>query len=388
MLTNIKIKTAKTKDKVYKMFDTNGLYIEIRPSGKKIWRVKYSFNGKEKTKTIGDYPFISLQKAREEVFLLKSKLRSNGIVSLNFKEVVKEFLKNKKSEWSEKHYKDQIKKLENYVFDIVENKNIDEITKTDINEVLNNVVKKNISNIKTGDKIELRKKIFLLLRQILRFATHKDYIKYNVCDSIDIKEILPRRNEEHIRAITDEKEFKKLVKIIFDLEGAYKITVLAVKFLVLSALRSGNVRKMEWNWVSFENNIVVIPAKEMKTKKEFRVPLTKTLRDILLQAKEMKKSNYVFYSPADKNKPLSESIFIVMLKRAGINNHKPHGFRSSFSTLAYEHQKQHGFSSEVIETQLSHSVGNKVTRAYMRSDFLEERRGLMEWWERFILLDN
>jgi integrase len=77
-----------------------------------------------------------------------------------------------------------------------------------------------------------------------------------------------------------------------------------------------------------------------------------------------------------------------MLKRAGINNHKPHGFRSSFSTLAYEHQKQHGFSSEVIETQLSHSVGNKVTRAYMRSDFLEERRGLMEWWEKFILLDN
>jgi len=388
MLTNTQIKTAKPKEKPYKIFDINGLYIEIRPTGKKYWRVKYRFNGKEKTKTIGEYPFITLQKAREEVVLLKSKLQNNGIVSLNFKEVVKEFLKNKKTEWSEKHYKDQIKKLENYVFDILENKNIDEITKADINEVLNNVVRKNIGNIKTGDKIELRKKIFLLLRQILRFAIHKDYIKYNVCDSIDINEILPKRNEEHIKAITDEKEFKKLVKIIFDLEGVYKITQLAVKFLVLSALRSGNVRKMEWNWVSFENNIVVIPAKEMKTKKEFRVPLTKTLRDILLQAKEMKKSNYVFYSPADKNKPLSESIFIVMLKRAGINNHKPHGFRSSFSTLAYEHHKQHGFSSEVIETQLSHSVGNKVTRAYMRSDFLEERRGLMEWWERFILLDN
>jgi integrase len=206
--------------------------------------------------------------------------------------------------------------------------------------------------------------------------------------SIDIDEILPKRNEEHIKAITDEKEFKKIVKVIFELEGIYKITQLAVKFLILSALRSGNVRKMEWDWVYFEDNIVVIPASEMKTKKEFRVPLTKTLKNILLQAKEMKRSKYVFYSPADKNKPLSENIFISLLKRAGISNHKPHGFRSSFSTLLYKHQDKHGFSAEIIESQLAHSIGNKVTRAYMRSDFLEERRKLLKWWEEFILLDN
>jgi integrase len=79
-----------------------------------------------------------------------------------------------------------------------------------------------------------------------------------------------------------------------------------------------------------------------------------------------------------------KTIFITMLKRAGISGHKPHGFRSSFSTLCYEHQKEHGFNSEVIETQLAHSVGNKVTRAYIRSDFFEERRELLQWWEKFL----
>jgi len=385
-LRETQIKSAKPKEKVYKLFDGDGLYLEIRPTGKKIWRLKYRLNGKDKTYTIGDYPYVTLQKARKKAFELKVTLFENK--SLNnlksFKEVAEEFLKIKKSEWSENHLKAQKAKLDNYVFDLIGEKKIEEISKSDINDVLENIVKKSITNSKSGDKIELRKKIFLLIRQILRYAVHKDYIKYNVCDSIDISQILPKKKEKHIEAILDEKEFKQMVDALFNLNGVYKISLLALKFLILTALRSGNVRKMRWDWVNFDEKILIIPAEEMKNKKEFRLPLTNSLLEILKEAKKMKRSKYVFYSPADKNKPLSENIFIVMLKRAGIENHKPHGFRSSFSTFAYKYQRVHSFSSEIIETQLAHVIGNKVTRAYMRSDFLEERRKLLEWWEGFL----
>ena len=382
-LTNTQVKGAKPKEKPYKLFDINGLYLEVRPSGKKYWRLKYRVNKKDKTYTIGEYPFISLQEAREKVIQIKGKLQEDKkIVTLN--EVVKEFLKIKKDEWSEKHYKDQVAKLNNYVIEEIGNKKIDEIEKNDIVNLIENISNKNIPNSKKGNKVELKKKVFLLIRQIFRFAMHKGYLNINVCDQIDIKELIPKHKEEHIKAITDENEFKNLVKALFELEGIYKITHLALKVLILTALRSGNIRKMQWDWIDFNNKVITIPASEMKTKQEFRVPLTDTLFKIFKEAEKMKRSKYVFYSPADNKKPLSENIFIMLLKRLGIENHKPHGFRSSFSTICYKYQHEHGFSAEVIETQLAHSIGNKVTRAYMRSDFLEERRKLLEWWESFL----
>jgi len=80
---------------------------------------------------------------------------------------------------------------------------------------------------------------------------------------------------------------------------------------------------------------------------------------------------------------MAEGTLVRTIKRYGYN-HQAHGFRTSFSTIAYEKQKEHGFSAEVIEAQLAHAIGNTVTRAYMRSDFLKERRKLLEWWEEFL----
>ncbi len=384
MLTNTQIKAAKPKDKPYKIYDINGLYLEIRPTGKKIWRLRYKINKKEKTYTIGNYPQVTLKKAREEALKIVGKIQNNETVFKTFKDVAEEFLRLKKKEWKEKHYITQKRKLENYIYPKIENKQIGDITKKDINIIIEYVAKCNLPTAKNGDKIELRRKIYFFLKQIFRYALHKDYVSVNVCDSIDINEILPKKEEKHIEAITDETEFKNLVKTIFEFEGTYKITRLAFKFLILTALRSGNVRNLQWDWVDFEKDVITIPAGEMKNKKEFRLPLTKTLKNLLLEAYKIKKSKYVFFSPADYKKKLSENVFIAILKRLGVSNHKPHGFRTSFSTLCYEKQKEHGFSAEVIETQLAHAIGNVVTRAYMRSDFLEERRQLLEWWERFL----
>jgi len=119
----------------------------------------------------------------------------------------------------------------------------------------------------------------------------------------------------------------------------------------------------------------------MKNKEAFRLPLTPALVEIVKKAKEINNgSEYLFFSPLNKDKMLSDSILNIAHKRLGFAEHNAHGWRSAFSTICYENIKEHGYEYEVIETQLAHKIGNKVTRAYLRSDFLEERRELLGWW--------
>ena len=368
-LTDTQIRKAKPKDKPYKLFDGNGLYVEIRKTGKKIFRLKYD----NKTLTIGEYPFVTLSEARE--FVKKKKREKSALNSKKFNQVCEEFFEKKKEELSEKHHKLQQRRVEMYMQNLL-SKKIDEINKSDVVQVL--------LNAKTN---ELKKRVFLLLRQIMRFAYARDYIENNVCDKIDLNEFVVKKEQKHLKAIVDEKEFKELVKTIWNLNEIYDVYInihLAFKFLILTALRNGNVRGLMWEWINFDEKVIIFPAKEMKNKKEFRLPLTDTLIEILKEA-GVRNEGIVFHSYSEKNRKLSDMAFNMILRRLGITNHTTHGFRSSFSTICYKHFKSHGFSSEVIETQLAHSVGSSIVRAYQRGDFLEERRELLEWWESFIL---
>jgi integrase len=396
-LTDTKIKRAKPKNKLYKLFDGEGLYLEVKPNGTKTFRVKYRFNNKEKTYTIGKYPDITLAEARRELKKVKELLRENIdpvenkkaklekeklLDTLLFKNITDEFFKLKASELSTSHLKRQISRVNIYILPKIGNKNITKITKKDIIEIIKDVKNIKTPTTKNTDKTETAKRIYILLKQIFKFAIHNDYIGKNIPEMIDINTILPKTEKRNLKAITDEKEIKIIYKLLEEYPG-YEITKLALKFLALTALRPGNVQKLEVEWI--KNNMIVFPANAMKIKKEFRLPLTDTLKNIIQEALKInKKSKYLFPAITDKNKHLSENTLNLAHKRLGIVEHNAHGWRSAFATICYEKQKEHGFSSEVIETQLAHVIGSKVTRAYMRSDFLEERRKLLEWWEKFL----
>ena len=123
----------------------------------------------------------------------------------------------------------------------------------------------------------------------------------------------------------------------------------------------------------------------MKIKKHpFRLPLTPTLKEIIEASKETSRGEWVFCSLTSSHKPIHTNTLLAALKAQGVTDHMLHGFRSSFRTLAAEHQREHGCSAEAIEAQLHHTIGNSVMRSYMRSDFLDERRRLMEWWETYL----
>ena len=361
-----------------------------------MWRVKYRFNKKDKTYTIGDYPLISLALARRELYKIKDLIKQDidpvqkrrekdeKIKLKNkhlFSNIVKEFFELKSNELSASHLKRQIARADIYILPKIGNKDISEITKREIIDIVKDVKNIKTASTKNTDKIETSKRIYILLKQIFKFAMHNDYVDKNIPEMIDIHSIIPKGEKNHLKAVTD-KQIRLIYSILDDYPG-YEITRLALKFLALTALRPGNVQKLKVEWI--KDDMIIFPANVMKTKKEFRLPLTDTLHKIIKEAQKINNNSiYLFPAITDKNKPLTDNSLNLAHKRLGIIEHNAHGWRSAFSTICYENQSLHKFSVEVIESQLSHSIGNSVTRAYMRSDFLEERRKLLKWWEKFL----
>ena len=396
-LSDTKIKKAKPKDKVYKLFDGNGLFLEVKPTGRKVWRVKYRLDGKERTYTIGDYPTISLSQARAttrdikqkvlegidpvELRLEKKEKKSDKI----FKNIIADFLAKKEQEISKSHYLKQKSRIENYILPELGNKDIDDITKRAIIKTVKSVPQKHTPTTKQTDKIETARRVFSLLRQIYKFALHNSYTEKDPTAAIDINAVLPKREVQNFNAILDIDELREMCEDLFA-HTDYKKTLNALKFLALTAVRPGNVRNLKWEWVDIKKRVIIYPKEAVKTREEYRLPLTDTLIKILEKMEYInpKKQGFVFFG-RDYNTPMSDNTFGKIIKTKGYK-HTAHGFRASFSTICYEKQKEHGFSAEVIEAQLGHKIGNKVTRAYMRSDFLEERRELLQWWESLLFV--
>jgi len=399
-LNDSKIKKAKPKEKKFKLADGRGLYLYVLPNGRKVWKFRYRFDGKEKEYTIGDYPTITLAEARIRGQELKQMVKDGvdptkikkdlGSVkeqpqkeTIWFKDVAEKFIRFKEHEYSPSHFLRQAKRIEQYILPFIGDKDVEEIIKQDIIQLVQNVPNVKTRSAKNTNKLETARRIFTLIGQIYRFGLHNDFIKEDIPARIDINSILPKVEGDKLKAIVNAEDIKKIYKLIDNYPG--DITKLALKFLALTALRPGNVRNLKWEYIDKKEKLIRYPAVAMKGKKEFRLPLTDTLLEILEGIGEYTKGKeYVFCSTVTPSKQMSENTLNYAHKRLGIENHNAHGWRSAFSTICYEKQREHGFGYEVIESQLAHKVGSSVKMAYLRSDFLEERRELLEWWERFL----
>jgi integrase len=396
-LTEAQIKSAKPKEKNYKLYDGGGLYLLVTIKGSKLWNAKYRFEGKEKKASFGSYPIITLSQARQKLSALKrdiaigidpnkkKKENAQSNIKVLFKDVVQEYLNFKSNEVSFSYYEKQKRRLEIYVLPEIGQKNIDDITKGEIVDLIKSIHLKKSSVSKETPKYETSTIVFNLLNQIFRYAVYNDLSSNMVMQTLDKTQLIPKYEEEHFKAVTDVDAFRKIMVLIDSYIGG-ESTRAALLFIAFTGLRSANVRGLRWEWIDFKKRVIVFPKEVMKIREEFRLPITKRTGDILEKMKNITGQRpYVFCSMVNKEKQLSENTLGYALKRMGIMDHTPHGFRSAFSTIAHEKQKEHKFSSEVIESQLAHSIGSRVKKAYLRSDFLEERGELLVWWENFIL---
>jgi integrase len=237
---------------------------------------------------------------------------------------------------------------------------------------------------RAGNKTYKAKEVLNIIKDMFEFAVDNGYLEYNPAYSIKLERILPKHTEQHMDAITDENELRKLYKIILAIDNP--VTSKILQFQALTLLRNGNIRNLKWEYIDWNKKVIIFPKESMKAAhSDFRLPLTDTLLEILEYFKQLSGNmEYVFIS-SKTNKPISENFLPYQYKKLGYQGiHTPHGWRSSFQTIAAEKYKEHKFPFEVIEAQLHHKIGNKVTQAYLRTDFLEERRKLLKWWEDFL----
>jgi len=398
-LTATEVKSAKPKEKKYKLSDGRGLSLHVLSNGSKLWILKYRFNAKEKEYSIGAYPTVTLLKARskrEELKILiadgidpnkkkqqqrEENQKTEAKKENTFYKVSQLWLKSYESQVSENYHVRLGRALENYLYPTIRNIPMEEVTRLEVIAILD--------DLKNRDLLETAKRTAMLLNKIYKYAVTFEYTPHNIIADIELKTVLGKREKKHYPTFTKDKDIKGLLNNIDEYGGDYS-TKMALKVLPYVFVRSYNIRHMEWKEVDFKTKEWIIPAHKMKTKTEFILPLPHQVIDILREVEVNALSGvYVFPSSIHKDRPLSDNTLISALRRMGYSKDEfvPHGFRAMFSTIAYEKANEengHGYTGEVIEALLAHKEPNKVKEAYNRSSYREGMRGLSNWYADYL----
>lgn len=382
--------TAKPKEKIYKLYDGGGLYLEVTPKGGKLWRLKYRYLNKEKKLSIGVYPTITLAEARnkreEAKRLLANGLDPSGVkqevkqermmVAANTFEVIAlEWYALKTPEWSKSNADTVLKRLEKDVFPILGKYPIKIITHKMILDLAN--------SIKERGAHELAKRVVQMCKNIFQYAVVTGRADKNIAE--DLKGLIKSETKNHHAAI----EAKDIPQFMADLRNHkaklnYQ-TYLAVHFMMLTFLRTQEMIKAEWSEFDFDEKIWIVPAQRMKMKKEHVVPLSRQAIEILQELRELHHHpRYVFPSRNVRNNHMSNNTILMALDRMGYRGKMTgHGFRAlAMSTIM---EKLH-YRFEIPDAQLAHSKKGDVARAYDRAKFIPERIVMMQEWADY--LDN
>lgn len=403
-LTDTAIKNAKSKDKEYTLPDGNGLQLNVKPDGRKVWEIRYTIDGKPKKTTGGTYPAVSLKDAREKRDKLKAKV-SSGIdpikekqeikeqkrieeeqakaetfVLLNtFEKVSREFIDSITGELVPRYHSLKLARLVNHIFPYIGDKPINDVTRIMIIECLD--------RLKAANKADTALRTLNIISQVYRYAVTREITPHNIVADIDKRFVIGKIERTNMPTITDPKKVGILLNAIDDYHGEI-IVKSALQLATLTAQRPYNIRFAEWDEFDLIKNEWTIPAEKMKMKRPHVVPITKQVKEVLenLRPHTQHKSKYLFHSLHTTMKPISENTMNQALRRLGYAKEEivGHGFRAMFSTLANENITAHGYHTDVIERCLAHVETNKVKGAYNHAEYTKERLGLMQWWADYL----
>ena len=391
-LSEALIRTAKRKDKDYKLYDGAGLALLIyaNENRQKLWLFDYSFQNKRKSISFGTYPQVSLAEARKKRQEAKDKI-ADGInpsedrkekkatQNLTFKDVAEKWLLLHEDKITKNTFVRKKGWLTNHIYPLFGNKEFCEIKRLDIINLLQSLQEQGIAE--TADRISN------MLNSIWSYAAMLEIVEYNIIAAIDKKVILPPRQKNHYPTITDPKEISVLLRAIEEYKGDAN-TKLALMISPYVFLRSFNIRALEWKEIDFEKREIKIPGPKMKMKTPHIVPLTNSTIEILKQAHSISAhcSIYVFPSSISNVKIMSENTLNYALRRLGYKKEEIvyHGFRAMASTIMHEKIGEHSIHSDAIERQLAHAERSGVKAAYNHAEYLKERRILMQWWSDYL----
>lgn len=385
-LTDTAIRNAKPEDKPARLFDGGGLYLEISPSGGKLWRMKYRHGGKEKRLAFGAYPDVGLKDARERREEAR-KLLANGTdpgevkkaqkaakaerAANSFETLAREWFGRWRTDKAESHSSKVIARLESDVFPWLGGTPVADVSAPMVLAVL-----RRIESRGTADTAHRAKQN---ISQVMRYAIATGRAERDPCP--DLRGALSSARAGHFAAITDPMEAGKLLRAIAAFKGTHIVRA-ALSLAPLVFARPAELRTARWADIDLEK--AEWRYFVTKTKTEHLVPLAHQAVAILRDVQPLTGAGEYVFPGRDPKLPISNSTINAALTRMGYDTKTEmtgHGFRAMARTLLAEelHQKP-----EVIEHQLAHAVADSLGTAYNRTKFLKERREMMQLWADYL----
>ncbi|PCI73138.1 MAG: integrase [Gammaproteobacteria bacterium] len=395
-LSHTAVTSSKPKDKMYKLFDGGGLYLQVKPSGYKCWKYDYRIDKTRGTYTIGQYPDISLKEARSYHRDARTLVAKNVNPKLiKEQERIKGDLENKRfshysNQWLEKQnlatstYSDLKQRIEKNLNPFLDKKKVNEFSTSDLFKIV----------LKMSDRgaKETAQRMANVLRRIYNEILILGVVENNPAQGL--AELLPKpdvRLKENFGHVTTTIELANLLREIDKPRPKQDFaTTQALKLMPLVFLRPKNIRFLKWDYIDFKNKIINLPASELKTRKALSVPLSQQSLKILKDIKPLTgDGTFVFVTANSQDKPLSESTTTEAIKRLinpitskpfGTGYMTSHGFRHTASTMLNEL----GFDPDIIELQLAHINKDRIRATYNKAEWMDKRIAMMQSWANYL----
>lgn len=379
---------AKPLIKSYKLADGGGLYLEVTPAGGKYWRWKYRFMGKEKRLAFGVYPEVSLADARDKresarkllaegvdpAFAKKEHKRQAKLTAATtFEAVAVEWASHQAERWSDDHGERILGRLKADLFPEIGHLPVAQVRPLDILAALKKVEERGAH--------EVARRLLQTCNQIYRYAIVHEQSERN--PAADLKGALKPYKKGHYAAL----DFKALPAFLSKLEHnearLFPHTRLAMKMMVLTFVRTGELIGARWDEINWAEKQWEIPGERMKMGLPHLVPLSHQTLAILKELRELSTNRvFVFPSQIRANKHMSNNTLLKALERMGYKGEATgHGFRAlAMSTI----KEKLGYRHEVVDRQLAHARRTQNDAAYDRAEFWDERKKMMQKWADYI----
>lgn len=386
-LTDTEIKRAKPAAESYRMADGGNLFLLVTPSGGKLWRWAYRFEGKQKLMTFGKYPDVSLARARERHAQQRSilaegtdpmaqKKAEKTAVRLatenSFATVAAQWLDHWKNDKSPRHVDSTQRRLASNILPTLGGLQMDDIEAPQIVAM--------VRAVESRGARDVAKRALETTGQIFRYAIAHGYAKRNPAKEIEPRDIL-KASVKLNYARVDAKELPNLLREIEVYRGSH-VTRLAMKLMALTFVRTSELIGAKWSEIDLETARWDIPAERMKMRTPHVVPLARQSLEVLDMLHGLTgHSEWLFPGDRDVARPMSNNTILKALERMGYKGTMTgHGFRGLASTILHER----GCAHEHIELQLAHAPRNAVSAAYNHALYLAPRLKMMQEWADFL----
>jgi integrase len=388
MLTELEIKNAKSREKPYSMSDGDGLLLLAKESGAKSWVLRYRMNGKEKRAGLGKYPTVSLAKAREMKDAFKREIAFGGnpqrrkkeerkeaarieaIKAATFAKLANEWYGQQEESWSDSNREGVRRVLNNYLFPVIGDRPIREITTRELLDIVLKIEKEKPCTAQRAKGVA---------GQVFDFAVTRGAADFNI--ALNLKGALKQRRVRHRAALTAPDDIADLMNRIEAYHGTTAVRM-ALWFSLYTFQRPGEICGAAWEEMDFDARLWRLSEQRMKNGRSNIVPLSRQVLGFLEYLKGFAArtgySPFIFPGLKSKASPMDRCTIRQALRIMGYTKEQmtAHGFRAIASTNLNEQ----GWNSDVIELSLAHAERNAVRAAYNHAERLNERREMMQAW--------